>query len=347
MGGAEYRCKLVLDVLCHQDTFDIYYLCRKKDPNFVAKGYKILKIGTRLGIYGLYFDSFNLYQMLKQIAPHIIYQNCGSAHTGIAAFYARKYGAKLIHQICNDNTLRLYSGLRLKTRMKNAIDKIFLDYGIRHADVIVGQSHRQNHLLQKRYGRSCDVVIPLGHPLPTNKIKKSSKTSVLWISNFKYHQKQPYLFVELAKRFHNKKDVAFIMIGGSIGRENEFSDLLKKIKTVPNLSYLGELSQDEVNIYLSKGHVLVNTSRFEGFPNTYVQAWLREVPVVSLNVDPDGIITREKIGFCSKLFEVFVNDVMTLVENTTLRDEMGKRARLYAETNHTIDKMAEKLISVF
>jgi glycosyltransferase involved in cell wall biosynthesis len=347
MGGAEYRCKLVLDELCRQNEFDIYYLCRNTAPDFSTDGYEIKKIGTRLGSYGLYFDSFNLYQALKQIAPHIIYQNCGSAHTGIAALYARKYGAKLIHQICNDNTLRSYSGLRLKTQIKNTIDKIFLDYGIRHADVIVGQSERQSNLLQNRYKRNCDIVIPLGHPLPTNKINKCNNIVVLWISNFKYHQKQPYLFVELAKRFRNKKDVFFVMIGGSIGREDEFRDFLEKIKAVPNFSYLGQLSQNEVNLHLRKGHVLVNTSRFEGFPNTFVQAWLREVPVVSLNVDPNEILTREKIGFCSKSFEKLVRDVTTLVENRMLREEMGKRACHYAETNHTIDKMVEKLISVF
>jgi glycosyltransferase involved in cell wall biosynthesis len=347
MGGAEYRCKLVLDELCRQNTFDIYYLCRNIDSNFVPRGYQIQKVGTRLGNFGLYLDSFNLYRALKQIKPHTIYQNGGSSYTGIAVFYAKRYGAKLIHQICNDNSLRSYSGPRLKTRIKSALEKILLDYGMQHADVIVGQSRRQNDLLQNRYARKCDMVISLGHPLPINKIDKSANIVVLWISNFKYHQKQPHLFVELAKRFRDKKDVSFVMIGGSIGREDEFRNFLEKVNTVPNLSYLGQVSQDEVNLHLRKGHILINTSRFEGFPNTFVQAWLREVPVISLNVDPDNILIREKIGFCSKSFEKLVNDVTTLVENKVLREEMGKRAHQYAETNHTIDKMVEKLVKLF
>jgi glycosyltransferase involved in cell wall biosynthesis len=347
MGGAEYRCKLIIDELRRKSSFNIFYLCRNTASDFVPKSYKIQKIGTRLGKFGLYFDSFKLYRALKQIRPHIIYQNCGSAHTGIAALYAKNFGAKLIHQICNDNTLKSYHGLRFRTKAKSAIEQIFLDFGMRNADVIVGQSERQNTLLRKRYFRKCDVIIHLGHPLPKRKINKAPDTVILWISNFKYHQKQPYLFIELAKRFRNNKDVSFVMIGGSIGRENEFQNLLEKIKTVPNLSYLGPLHQDEVNLHLRRGHVLVNTSRYEGFPNTFVQAWLREVPVVSLNIDPDEILVGEKIGFHSKTFDKLVCDVSNLVENLALREEMGKKARCYAEKNHTIDGMVDKLISVF
>lgn len=347
MGGAEYRCKLVLDELCRQNKFNIYYLCRNTDTSFVARGYKIIKISTRLGRFSLSFDFFNLYRALNRIAPQIIYQNGGSAHTGAAALYAKTSGAKLVHQICNDNSLKFYDGLRFRTRVKKALDQFLIDYGIRNADVIVGQSKSQSNLLQNRYGRKCNVVIPLGHPLPKNIVRKKKNTIVLWISNFKYHQKQPYLFVELAKRFHNKKDVYFVMIGCSIRRDGQFHSFLEKIETVPNLSYLGQLSQDEVNLHLRNGHILVNTSRYEGFPNTFVQAWLREVPVVSLSCDPDDVLVRKKIGFHSKTFEKLVSDVTLLVENESLRKMMGLEARLYAEENHTIDKMVEKLVKLF
>jgi glycosyltransferase involved in cell wall biosynthesis len=68
------------------------------------------------------------------------------------------------------------------------------------------------------------------------------------------------------------------------------------IRATPNLEYLGEKSQDEVNELLARAHIYVNTSLFEGFANTFIQAWMRDVAVVSLHVNPDGVFDREGVG---------------------------------------------------
>ena len=102
MGGAEYRCKLLIDELIRRDEYDIHYLCRNTDPDYTRNGYTIHTYGTYLGKYGNIFDGLNLYQALKKVAPDIVYQNGLSGVTGLASIYAKCSGAHLICQICED-----------------------------------------------------------------------------------------------------------------------------------------------------------------------------------------------------------------------------------------------------
>jgi hypothetical protein len=73
---------------------------------------------------------------------------------------------------------------------------------------------------------------------------------------------------------------------------------------------------------------------------------MRRVPVVSLTVDPDTVLVRENIGFCSGTFKNLCHDVRRLLENLTLREEMGIRAHRFATENHSVEYMVEKVSSL-
>ncbi len=69
-------------------------------------------------------------------------------------------------------------------------------------------------------------------------------------------------------------------------------------------------------------------------------------PVVSLNVDPDNVIARHKLGFHSKTFDQLVKDIQTLLENERLRDEISENCRRYTEKNHDIKEVVKRHIEV-
>jgi len=347
-GGAEYQVMFVLDALCQTNNYDIHYLCRRVAPDFAPRGYQIRKVGRANGLnrFGLFIDAFNVYKALKEIAPHIIYQNVGCAYTGIAAMYAKKYGAKLIWHIASDNDVEPVAEPIFKHRLTKSLDRLFLNYGIRNADIIAGQTKHQSDLLRMNFGRKCNILIPVAHPFPEHEIKKSEKVIVLWVGNLKL-LKQPEIFVRLAGEISRTNNVSFVMMGRPAGPEKWFNNLIEQILHVPNLEFLGEVSQDEVNRRLREGHILVNTSRYEGFSNTFVQAWMRKVPVVSLSVDPDNILVRERIGFHSQTFKNLCNDVSRLIEDGVLRKKMGIRACRFARENHSVKKMVEKVTELF
>src|SRR5690606_16431046 len=137
--------------------------------------------------------------------------------------------------------------------------------------------------LETHYGRSDAVVIPNFHPSPrqSNVQKARSPKRVVWIANLK-PLKNPHAFVRLAQRFALRNDIEFAMVGAPMLPGRWTDNLLSFIESVPNLQYLGAREQDEVNDLLERSHILVNTSDYEGFSNTFIQAWMRNVPVVSL-----------------------------------------------------------------
>ena len=82
---------------------------------------------------------------------------------------------------------------------------------------------------------------------------------------------------------------------------------------------------------------------FEGFPNTFVQAWLRSVPVVSLQFDPDDVIHNEGLGFHSGDFGQLCNHIERLANDEALRATIGARCRAFAQTNHGLDENINRI----
>ena len=61
---------------------------------------------------------------------------------------------------------------------------------------------------------------------------------------------------------------------------------------------------------------------------------MRKVAVVTLNVDPDDIIEKNKIGFHSVNFNQLLKDIEKLINDSEFRSEMSQRAYKYAIQNH-------------
>lgn len=348
MGGAQFQAQGLISALSESGEFDVYYLARRIKKGHRPDNHKVVQI-CRPGFlqkFGTFFETPQLLRQLRLIKPDIIYQRVGCAYTGVAAYYAKKYNSRLLWHVAstNDCITERFNFFDLLSRPHKYVDKRFLEYGLRNASMVVAQTEDQKALLKTHYGRTANHVVRNFLEIPPVQTKSTHIINVLWIGNFK-RLKQPQHFVELARRLSSSRNVRFVMIGAAAPDEAWQAELDEKIKGIPALEHVGPLSQDEVNDRLAKAHILVNTSVYEGFSNTFIQAWVQRVPVVSLNVNPDEVFEKYGVGKLAGSMDKLCHEVRELITSDETREQIGTRAREYAMNFHSMEN-ADKLVEL-
>ena len=92
----------------------------------------------------------------------------------------------------------------------------------------------------------------------------------------------------------------------------------------------------DLRIPTTSGVAVVRTSGFEGVPNIFLEAWAHGTPALTLNHDPDGIITRHGLGGHA---EGQLNRLIDLAShhwrNRDTAHERAHHYRTYVQTQHS------------
>ena len=342
MAGVEYQVELLAEELHRRPDVSLSYVARRIPSGAAAQDvpYPLFRIGSEAGIRrrAVFFDAGDLRRTLEQLQPDVIYQQGRLSYTGTCAAYARRARIPFFFHIAHEFDLNLrWITLRWSPNTPfDIVEYLIGDWGLKHATHIIAQSARQARLLQESLGLKTAAVIRNFQPLPAAlPPKPSGPMQIFWVANLKDF-KRPALFVELAESFVGRDDVSFIMAGRP-ATERRFQPLMSKIPTVPNLKYLGELPIAQVNETMSRASVHVNTSSFEGFPNTFLQAWARGAVVLSLAVDPDEPgMEAQGIGYCAGSLERMREIIDHLARNPALRQSVAERAFDFVHRNHSL-----------
>lgn len=166
-------------------------------------------------------------------------------------------------------------------------------YALTTADCIVAQTEAQRESLSQLFGLPSVLIrnpVQISPGDAQRWLPREQRKFVLWIGRADDFNKRPMLFLTLAK---NCPELSFLMI---VSRTDEAAFLALQAARPRNLQILEHIPPAEIWDYLSRARVFVNTSRFEGFPNTFLQSAVTGVPIVSLSVDPDGMLARHCCG---------------------------------------------------
>jgi glycosyltransferase involved in cell wall biosynthesis len=348
-GGAEYQISLMIDALAAAGRYEIHYLAHFVEPPDRVRNYSLSRIGGGGPIprLGYLMDAPSLYRRLAEIAPRVIYQRVACGYTGICAAYARRRAIPLLWHVAHDTDVspRVLDPARNFLRVR--LEKTAVGFGARRAAGIIVQTRHQAELLQRNFARTAAAVVPNFHPPAAEVIDKSGPLTVVWVANLK-PWKRPEVFVRLAQALRHVENVRFVMVGAPAARSGNIrwqESLMHDIGATENLRFLGTRSLAEVNQLLARSHIFVNTSTHEGFPNTFIQAWLRDVVVVSLSVDPDGVLAQKKVGIAAQSEPALAAAVRGLIDDALRRAAYAQRGRDHALACHSL-RNADALVAL-
>ncbi len=170
---------------------------------------------------------------------------------------------------------------------------------------------------------------------------KAKGDYILWVSRLE-PWKQPELFLELAE---NHPEFQFLMIAPVIKNQREYGEeIIRKAGKISNLNHIPFVHFSEINSYYKKAVIFVNTSTFEGFPNTFIQACKNGIPLLSLNVNPDQFIDEYDCGFfCGNDKSRLNLNLEFLISNRSVYSRKSKNGYNYAKKYHDIKKNVDKL----
>lgn len=285
---------------------------------------------------------WGLYQAMKDSGADVFFVRGGPRMAAATYLLSRILRKQFVFCLADDKELDLnyiranYPPL-VSTLYKTAITR---------ADGIMAQTLRQRDTLRERFDIEA-VHVPNGYDLPPEEeiLPHASRDTVLWVGSSDPEQKNPGLYLELAEQLPN---LEFQMISLPIpGKEDYHEELKIRARSIQNLDFIGPVQPQDVHDYYQRAMMLVNTSDYEGFPNTFLEAWRYETPVVSLYFDLDGVLQESEVGRYAGSMDNLIQYVDSLGSDPDLRAGLGEAGREYIEENYSLEEVVNRYENVF
>tara|TARA_Y100001970_G_scaffold168897_1_gene206538 strand:+ start:16212 stop:17327 length:1116 start_codon:yes stop_codon:yes gene_type:complete len=277
------------------------------------------------------------FSIRKSKAKYIIQQNA-SLLSGVLAFICMLQRKKFIYRVGSD----IDSTYKVKNKLSGLSYYSYI-YSLHKANLLICQNEFQKENLSKRFPNK--KIIKLYNPYNFNKITNSydeerNRSGIAWIGNFREVKGLPYLF-EIAKENPN---IEFNIAGTFSDDTNDIKNIVNQLDSLKNVNIKGYLNPSEVNSLLRNSICLLNTSKYEGLSNTYIEAMFAGTPIITTkNADPDNMIKENNLGFVAEDYSQITNLILKLSSNFDY-DNFYKKSNNYAIKNFNHIDQGKKLI---
>ncbi|MGE0480120.1 MAG: glycosyltransferase family 4 protein [Phycisphaerae bacterium] len=282
-----------------------------------------------------------LHAAIGRARPDVVYQRAAGCETGIVGCYRRLHPRCRFVFACGSDS-DVAADLHY---LRTARDRGLYRFGLRAADAIVTQSTQQTEQLRANFKRD-GVLIPSAVARPDSSVDRGARPAtpprLLWVGRVSY-EKRPEWFVELAAE---RAGWRFALVGDANHATDHARSVLARARQLPNLTLHGAVAHAEMATHYDAADLLVCTSHWEGFPNTFLEAWSRGAPVAS-TVDPDGVIQRHGLGVVADSPAELEERCDHLLRDAARYRAMSLRCQAYVAEHHRVERAAQQYELLF
>jgi len=316
-----------------------------QENGLIIDGVRMIRLcGRDDGLPGLRFFHprwTSLHSALRQADAELYYQNCAEYVTGQVAWWCRRNGRRFVYSVASnpDCDPRL-------PEMHTYRERFLYRYGLRHSDRIIVQTEQQRGMLARGF-KLPSIPLPMPCPGPsageyTPLRHASRRFRVAWVGRIA-PVKRLEVLLDAADQL---PDIQFEVAGKPDSADDYAGALFKRAQAMGNVTVHGHIPRDRMPDFYRKMSVLCCTSAYEGFPNSFLEAWSHGLPVIS-TVDPDSLISKRGLGAFASSVPELIPALRRLKENEeTWRSKSANARRYYAGT-HAVDPAMLKFEDVF
>jgi glycosyltransferase involved in cell wall biosynthesis len=285
----------------------------------------------------LYYRLPHTYKNVKEVKPDYLYVGIPAWTSFLVGLMCRFLKIKLIHRISSDIQIDKRFG-----KEHGVVHQFFMNLGFRLSHHILCQNNYQMMMVRKKFpGKSAIKVFNPFYAKKEEVVEDiHSKGYIAWVGIYRYPKNLKRLY-EIASILRNEQ----FLVAGKVAAKSDAETIhyLEKLKHLPNVSFPGYLQRAQVMPFIANAKFLLNTSRYEGFSNTFLEALSVGTPVLSgVQVNPDSIISKFNLG-------IIYNDVFELCKQYAsvtpeLYQLMSNNARSYVAHYHGYRLLARNLL---
>ena len=334
IGGVEIQTAAFAKWLVQQGYEVSFVTWREgEDGDECIDGVRVLKMcAARAGFAGLRFLHPRLSSFIAALAranADVYYHNCAEYYTGIIAAWCAARRRVFVYSTASDADCRMD-----RPSWQSRHGWTLYRYGLRRTTRVLVQTRTQLRLLELEYGlKGVHVPMPAALASPTSgtAIAKSGRSPiVLWVGRLDRRKRPTYLF-DIAQEMPT---TTFRIVAPTNERDPYERDVRARAETIANIQWLGRVERHRMGDVYEDADCLCCTSQYEGFPNTFLEAWSYGIPIVS-SFDPDQLIVERRLGVHADTVREFVDGITRMTLRLDERQTASENALRYYTENHS------------